>query len=167
MNNADRQIVEAYEVEGLTPDQIASDLSYDPDAVSLSLAQYSPAYQQKNKALVAKDEKPLFDDSHMNRARDVMASLMLNTDSPQVQFQSAKFIINENKGRNDVGKIKNLNISVVTFNEGMRRAIEIKEQVKARALGQSPKPTTPPPNLGVNSNQVIDLVPVTHQGATA
>ncbi len=166
MNNADRQIVEAYEVESLTPEQIASDLGYDPTAVSLSLAQYSPAYQQKNKELVKADEKPLFDDVHMNRARDVMVALTMNTDSPQVQYQAAKFIINEKKGRNDLGKLKSIGISVTVFNEGLAKAMAIKEQVKLRALNSLQRPATPPPNLGVNSKQVIDLVP-TPQGAPA
>lgn len=166
MNNADRQIVEAYEVEGLTPDQIASDLDYDPTAVSLSLAQYSPVYQQKNKALVIAEEKPLFDDSHMNRARDIMSALMMNTDAPQVQFQAAKFVINEKKGRNDIGKLKSGNISVVVFNEGMQKAIAIKEEVKAKAMRLSGRPITPPQNLGTSSVKVIDLVP-TSQGAQA
>jgi hypothetical protein len=75
----------------------------------------------------------LFSEDDERTAVLVMGQL-LNHENENIQFRSAKFIINERKGRHDRGNLKNLNINVNLINEQMKRVKEAKQRALSKVI---------------------------------
>ena len=150
MNASDKEVLARYEDLQMSAEDIAVDLSLDVNAVRMSLAQYSAVYRTELRSGKG-EEKGLFEDFVMTKAKRVMGSLLDSEDSV-TQFRAAKFIIDENTGRNNaavrgLSAARNLGISVVELNDALRRArqqriansIEVHTEIKqisAAAAGQ-------------------------------
>ncbi len=132
MTSADRQIVAAYE-SGMQPNQIAETLSYELEAIKLSLQQHSKDYQIANNlspALPTDDkDTPLFSKSDLDIAKETIKSCMFS-EVDAVRLKAAVFTVNEAKGRNDLNNIKNVKLDITIINE---RIANVKA-AKARAL---------------------------------
>lgn len=125
MTAGDKQVIARYEDLQMSVEDIALDLGLDQAAVRMSLAQHSAAYRVELRSGRG-NEQAMFEDFVMNKAKRVMGELLTSEDS-QTQFRAAKFIIDENTGRNNaavrgLAATRQLGISVNELNEALRRA---------------------------------------------
>lgn len=125
MTAADKEVLARYEDLQMSVEDIALDLNLDQAAVRLSLAQNSSSYRVELRSGKG-EEKQLFEEMVMMRAKRVMGELLTSDDS-QTQFRAAKFIIDENTGRNNaavrgLAATRQLGISVNELNDALRRA---------------------------------------------
>lgn len=126
MDTSSEQIIALYE-QGMNPELIAEQLNYEVEAVKLAIVSKAPEK--------ARAEDTLFEDDRFKHAVAVMGSL-LDVEDPNLQYRASKFIINENKGRHDIGKdLKALNIvNFNIINERLARAREITERAKQQVI---------------------------------
>ena len=125
MTAADKEVLARYEDLQMSVRDIALDLNLDQAAVRLSLAQNSSEYRVELRSGRG-EEKQLFEEMVMMRAKRVMGELLTSDDS-QTQFRAAKFIIDENTGRNNaavrgLAATRQLGLSVNELNDALRRA---------------------------------------------
>lgn len=125
MTAADKEVLARFEDLQMSVEDIALDLNLDQAAVRLSLAQNSSSYRVELRSGKG-EEKQLFEEMVMMRAKRVMGELLTSDDS-QTQFRAAKFIIDENTGRNNaavrgLAATRQLGISVNELNDALRRA---------------------------------------------
>lgn len=126
MSAASSQILEAYENLGMTPEQIAENLSFDIIAVKATLMQFSSAYRK-----AAQKEPDLdFTVDEQLAAKQTMVELMRNTDDEYLKARLAMKIRDDGKGRLDIGTMNGLKINVVQFNVQLQQAREMKERAK-------------------------------------
>lgn len=130
MLNLDRTIVNAYEIERMTPEVIADDLGISLSSVKKSLVENSSEFRKAVKA-----DKEFFSSEEINRIAQALYRIALD-DAPEAKSAAVKagiFLINEAKGRNDVrsnGTNLQININVVQERlKNMKRVIESKEEV--------------------------------------
>lgn len=119
----------------MSVEDISLDLGLEKEAVRLSLAQHSATYRTELRSSKG-EEKQLFEDFMMKKAQRVMGQLLDSEDS-QTQFRAAKFIIDENTGRNNaavrgLAATRQLGISVTELNEALIRARQ--QRMRARAV---------------------------------
>jgi hypothetical protein len=127
MLNIDTSIITLYEKENVPIEDIAEGLGLTSDQVKLSLAQYSSKFRK-----LAKQDDTLFDDSVLALARNKMVELATQSSNEGIAYRACKFIINENKGRHDVDKVKGAQINILSINEQMREAVDTINRSKAK-----------------------------------
>jgi predicted nucleic acid-binding protein len=125
MTAFDKEVVARYEDLAMRIEEIAADLTVEPEAVRVSLAQNSAQYRNELR-MGESGERQLFEDFAEKQAVRVMQDL-LAADDEAVRLRAAKFIIDERKGRNDAAvrglkAMQNVGISVQQFNEALLRA---------------------------------------------
>lgn len=131
MTAANMQIVTAYEVNGLTPEQIADLEGYDVGAVKSVLMQFSSAYRKA----VKKGEEDGFSEDEEMRARQVIAQLAQYAEDDNLRFRASKYIRDDKKGRLDVvKKQKGLNINVLMINAEIQKATQAIERGKQKVI---------------------------------
>jgi hypothetical protein len=126
MTAGDTQILTLYK-QGLSAEAIAEALELDVIGVKGVLA----SYVSDNKLQKRGDT---FTDDEFTRARDVLASLIERDDIDNfLRFRCARFIIDENKGRNDAraraSQIGDVRINITNFNLLLSKARSAKEKL--------------------------------------
>ena len=107
---ATEQILAAYK-QGATAEEIAQDLGWDVVAVKMTISANAPKEQSLANPNVKKELT--FSEDEYQRAKETMVSL-LDSEIDTVKFKSAEFVINENKGRNDIESFaKGINITAI------------------------------------------------------
>lgn len=117
------QIVNLFEEEHLTINEIAQVLDVEPEAIKFCLATHSSKFQ---KSLSLNSQK-IFSNSDFESATRVMSGLMFS-EHDTVRLKAAKFVLNENLGRHDLKNLKSVNINVNLINDQVRKA---KEAIRA------------------------------------
>lgn len=131
MTDGNAQIVAAYEVCNLTPEEISREYGYDLTAVKMVLTQCSRQFVNQFCGRDASKEEDkeadaLFTKEDMRNAADVYRTLSREAESEVVRLKASEFIINERKGRNDVKVIQNApKVNIVMINEQIIRAREM------------------------------------------
>lgn len=122
MTAANEQIVAAFEDSGMSPEDIATSLGFDILAVKAVLLQNCPSYRKSAK----KDDALQFTENEAEEMKGIILNIArYEEDDQNLKFKAAKFILEDKKGRLDIGKQMNtLNINVLDFNEQMKRALE-------------------------------------------
>jgi len=125
MNASDREIVTRYDDLGLTPEDIAADLSLETDAVRMVLSQYSANYKSSLRES-GNTERKVFNELVANRAASVMEQLLYAEDE-SVRYRAAKFVIDEHRGRNDAAvanmkAMQNVGIGILQLNTAVQKA---------------------------------------------
>lgn len=133
------QIIALYENDGLSPEEIQSAMpEYSIEAIRITLANNSAKYRR-----AIKKNSDLFNDEDLEMASGVMRELMITCDVPAVRYRSAKYVIDEKKGRHDkmkAGDMGNININLINLQltnaqKALKRAreqiIDIPEESKA------------------------------------
>ena len=121
MTAANQQIVTAYEDNGMSIAEIAEDFEMEEFAVKAMLMQNSAVYRKEMK------QKPdmNFTDDEAVEMKNIIVSLARYSEDPLLQFRCAKYILDDKKGRLDVGnRMNQVNVNVITFNEQMERAMK-------------------------------------------
>ena|SRR5947208_1272860 len=138
MNATENQIITLYDDIGLNTKQIGEELELCEESVKMVLQKYSAKFRQEESSnnLVETKEKE-FTTDEFTAAKQAIASL-LYAEHEGTRLRAAKFIVNENKGRNDVKQAintlyKNSNFNVLIINEQLSRARQALENSKKLA----------------------------------
>jgi hypothetical protein len=125
-----QQIIELYEAsEGLSIDEIASELQLDSRAIKLILASGSSVYRAK---LASQTEE--FSKDDRDAAKEVLKHLMYNAENETVKLRAATRIYDESLNRNDVKGLKNLNVNVNLINMQIKQAEEAIKKAKTKTI---------------------------------
>jgi uncharacterized protein (DUF1778 family) len=136
MTAANQQIVTAYEVNGMTPEQIAETEGYDVTSVKSILMQFSSVYRR---AMKEGTEDGFTEDEEL-RARQVIAQLAQYAEDDHLRFRASRYIRDDKKGRLDVAKkTRGLNINVLMINAEIQKATQAIENAKNRTIDLSPE----------------------------
>lgn len=140
LSASNEQIIQAYEFESLTVDEIADALGYDVTAVKATLMQFSAQFREDIKAEPALD----FTTNEQEEAKNAMIRLMRTSEDENLVARLAMKIRDDGKGRLDIGNklLKGLNINVNLMNLQLAKAREAKERGK---LLNKPKPAPAEP----------------------
>lgn len=122
MTNA--QIVSAYDNSDISVDELAQAFDLEIGAVKMALNSGSKKFREN-----LKTSEEYFDKTDVDFARETMVGLM-QCEIDAVRFKSAKYILDEKKGRNDVKELAHTNINVNLINIQMQRAIDAANKAK-------------------------------------
>lgn len=142
-----QQIVQAFEELHLTSSQIAEQFSLDELAVKAILMQFSVPYRQR----MDSDIDYNLTDKEALEAKETLVRLMRHSEDEHLQFKVARYILDDKKGRLDIGKnMGNLKMDVTVFNQYL---------VDARDALKSSKAQTRPaaPEQLVEAKELIDV----------
>lgn len=129
----------AYEVEGMSPEEIAQDRGFDVAAVKAGLMQYSSKYQKACGKEEEAEEELNFSNEQLQRVNDVIFELAMGAEDPHLRFKAATYVRDDKKGRKEV--IKNVagnNFNVLMINQQLARVAELAEVAKSKALPAPP-----------------------------
>ena len=138
MNATETQICTLYDEVGLSPKQISDELELAEESVKMVLQKYSAKFRQEESAnSLQKPEEKEFTTDEFTAAKQAIASL-LYAEHEGTRLRAAKFIVNENKGRNDVKQAintlyKNSSFNVLIINQQLERARQALENSKKLA----------------------------------
>lgn len=146
MSGQDRQLVTMYEVNGMTPEQIASCTGFDPLAVKASLANFSLKYRKDVAAVDSNTTLPVApgpsgappivedisnDDFDLIKQAALRIALQSEETHMATSGRMLRFLWNEKKGRNNTNKVAGIQYNVVNINaeilaarDAVRRALD-------------------------------------------
>lgn len=131
LGNTDTQLKTAYEVEGMTPSEIADDMGYAVEAVKAKLMQVSSKYRKACGNEGEKEDKLNFSDEQLAVVNEELFLLATQAQSEKVRADVLKYIRDDKKGRKDVVKgVGNVSFNLLQFNEAI---------VSSRANAQAAK----------------------------
>jgi hypothetical protein len=126
MTASNTQIVNAYENLGMAPNEIASSLEFDENAVKMVLASESALYRRN-----VSEKKETFSPEDAEEAALTMRSLMYSSEQDAVRYRCAKYILDERAGRHDVQGLAGTNININLINERLQQARAAIERAKS------------------------------------
>jgi hypothetical protein len=121
---------QAYEVESMSPAEIAEDRGLDIVAVKAALMQCSTKYRRDcNKEDESVSILNVSDDEAM-RLKESLLTLALAAENEGVRAKTAMFLFNEKKGRNDIVKgMAQQNNNIFLINQHLSRVREAASRV--------------------------------------
>jgi len=120
----------AYESEGMTPDQIAECQGLDIVAVKASLMQYSSMYRKACGAAPEDDDGLNFNDDDLRRINDVIRDIALSSADENLRFKAATYIRNDKKGRLEPAKqLAGNNFNILMINEKLKGVRAMADQL--------------------------------------
>lgn len=150
MDPAIEQIVSAFEIAQMTPEQIKQELFPDMElaVIKNALAQFSSVYAEQQKQLATKEGgvgQEDITDEEFSQIKRTLKQIALYGESEEVRARCCKYLWEEKKGRNEAkAKIKALQqapvVNIFTLSkhlEQARRALEVSKQ-KAIDIVASP-----------------------------
>lgn len=125
----------AYEEEGMSPEEIASDRGLDVAAVKAGLMQVSAKYRKDcGKEEETKDDLN-FSDDHLRRVNEVIYDLALSSEDEHLRFKAATYIRDDKKGRKEVAKsMGGNNFNILMLNEQLAKVREVGDRIKKQLL---------------------------------
>jgi hypothetical protein len=157
MSGSTKQIVTAYEVGNLSPEQIVEtfDGEYDITAVKAVLASFSSRYRKDYRLGDDETKKRLgFTEEQEASACEVIAGQIFSEDEHVAQ-RAAIFIREDRQGRRDpISKMANLGLNIIQFNQAILAANEsLKLQLADRASITERRERP----IGAGKQRVIDI----------
>jgi hypothetical protein len=132
------QLRTAYEVEGMTIEQICQDFSdLQPEAVKAALISCSSKYR-KDCGVETRLESPdelNFDNDQLKSVNQVIYELALGAEDEHLRFKAATYVRDDKKGRKEVAALLrdtnrfNLNTFNILLQQGRQMANGIKQQL--------------------------------------
>lgn len=144
MNAETQQIVKAYEVANMSPEEIHD--SFCPDieveTIKATLFQFSRKWKEENGiknvngVLQTKEGVTLEDvsDGEFEQIKAAYKDLALHSDSDEIRSRALKWLWNEKKKRNDPKskqQLPSVNFSISVFNQHLLQAREVLQKQKA------------------------------------
>lgn len=133
----DERIRTLYEVEGLSPEVIASEERLHPVAVKSKLMQISSSYRKACNAEPEEEDACNFTKSELIDANSVILETMRSAETPDGQidwrarFNAAAYVRDDKKGRKELkAQITNNRFNVLQINEDLSKAAERAQRVK-------------------------------------
>ena len=140
MSGSQLQIVAAYEVSGMTPEQIAEDMNGDYDVASIKAALMagSSKYRQDCGQEPTDSEALNFSNDDLKAVNDVIMNLAKYAEDPNLQLKAAMYVRDDKKGRKEVVRqiAGNNTFNLLQFNESLTQARLGAESMKRQLLGQ-------------------------------
>jgi len=124
-----QSLVTLFEVEGLSPEQIAQCEDVDLMSVKTILMQYSKKYRELMRKGGEEVKAQLdYTEDEQRDAKDVLHRIMLQTEDEHLQYKCATYIRDDGKGRKDKVKIKGLNLNLTLIQQAFQKANDCIEQ---------------------------------------
>lgn len=125
----------AYEEEGMSPEEIASDRGLDVAAVKAGLMQVSAKYRKDcGKEESTKDDLN-FSDDHLRRVNEVIYDIALSAEDDHLRLKAATYIRDDKKGRKEVAKsMSGNNFNILMLNEQLAKVREVGDRIKKQLL---------------------------------
>lgn len=128
MFGSSEQIVTAFEVNQMSPEEIASEFDCEVAAVKSVLMQSSSLYRKACKS----DDSLTFTDDEARQALQAISNIVRYSEDEHLKLRAAIYIRDDKKGRLDVVKASTgLNINLIAVNDQMRRALDAVAKAKA------------------------------------
>lgn len=143
----DQQIKRAFEQEGMTPAQIASDFAFEETAVKAKLMQISALYR-KACGLESEDEEGLnFTNEQLRAINDQIFRNATSATMPDGSFdyrtsqRACEYIRDDKKGRKEIVRaVQNNTFNLIDFNAGLQQARVGAEQARQKLIELSSAP---------------------------
>lgn len=133
-----QSIVTLYEVEGMSPEEIAFSEEYELTAIKATLLQFSSKYKEAIKANIEEG----FTENEEKAARQVIAQLSQYAEDDNLRFRAAKYVRDDKLGRLDILKKTNgLNINLLMINGAFQKALERVDKAKQAIIDLTPNET--------------------------
>ena len=128
-------IVNAYEQEGLNPEQIAEDRDLDIASVKAALMQGSSRYRKAcNKENENIDELN-FSDDQLARVNQILLDLALGADDEHLRFKAASYVRDDKKGRKEIAKgMAGNSFNILYINQQMAKVRAMTDGIKRAVL---------------------------------
>lgn len=142
-----QQIIAAFEELKLSPAQIAKQFDKDELAVKAILMSQSLSYRKRMDTEIDYN----LTDKEAFEAKETLVRLMRHSDDEHLQFKVARYILDDKKGRLDIGKnMSALKMDVTVFNQYL---IEAKDALTASKAQTRPAPA----QVNSKANELIDV----------
>jgi hypothetical protein len=132
----DTQIKTAYEVNGMSPKEIADDQGFAEESVKAKLMQISAKYR-KDAGLEDEAESALnFSISEAEEMKGIVLNVARTTDDDNLRFKAATWVLDDKKGRKDVVKALQNGpvLNLLTINEFFAKGREAANNMKEKIL---------------------------------
>jgi hypothetical protein len=139
-SGVDNQIRTAYELNSMSPEEIAEDQGFDVGAIKAKLMQISSKYRKDCGQESETEDRLNFTNSDLERVNETIIQLALGAEDEHLRFKAASYIRDDKKGRKEV--VRNMagnTFNILQFNEMMQHARVGASAVKERLLGQGSK----------------------------
>lgn len=130
-----QQIIQAHDELKLSPAQIAEQFNVDELAVKAILMSQSIAYRKRMDTEIDYN----LTDKEAFEAKETLVRLMRHSEDEHLQFKVARYILDDKKGRLDIGKnMSGLKMDVTVFNQYL---IDAKDALKmSKTQSRPPAP---------------------------
>lgn len=143
MSGSQLQIITAYEVSGMTPEQIADDMGGDYDVASIKAALMAGSSKyRKDCGQESPDDDALnFSNDDLKAVNDVIMNMAKYAEDPHLQLKAAMYVRDDKKGRKEVIKqiAGNNTFNLLQFNESLAAARLGAEAIKQQLMGSKQK----------------------------
>jgi len=130
MNAEITSIKIAYEEEGMSPEDIASDRDLEVGAVKTALMQSSSQYRKACGREESESDGLNFGDDDLRRVNQVILDLALGAEDEHLRLKAAMYVRDDKKGRKEVVKgIAGQNFNILMINEQLRKGREVSDRI--------------------------------------
>ena len=145
MMTVDLQIKNAFEKEGMTPQQIADDQQLDVVAVKAKLIQISSSYRKLCLGEGADVEDSLnFTDDELRKVNEIIMQTAMSAETPdgaidyKTRLSAAIYVRDDKKGRKEVNRgIQGQTFNILNFNQALESARSSSRDAINRAMGKA------------------------------
>lgn len=134
MSNCDLELVTNFEVNGMTPEQIAQDAGLEVSAVKAFLMQYSALYRQLQQG---GDKSLELTNDEFDEVKQTLFEIMRyqKEDRPNTSAKIAMFLYKDKKGYlNPQAPLPSINLNVMDFNGRMKQCLAAEERTAQKAI---------------------------------
>lgn len=132
MNAVTTSIVNAYESEEMTPEEIAQVEELELPAVKATLMQYSSIYRKACGKEGEVEDDLNFTNDDLRRVNQVIMDLALGAEDDTLRFKAATFVRDDKKGRREVVKaMAGQNFNILMINERLRQVKDVTSRIKS------------------------------------
>ena len=125
----------AYEVEKMSPQQIADDQDLDPAAVKAALMQCSSKYRKDCGVEAAEEDELNFNREEQLQIKRAIFEMALTAEDEHVRSKMLTYCRDDAKGRKDVVRqIAGNTFNILQINEGIKRARQMADGLKQRLI---------------------------------
>lgn len=128
-------IKQAFEDEGMSPEDIASDRELDVVAVKSALMQSSSKFRK----LAGKEEEEVdelnFSKEEQLRVKEAILDLALGADDDHLRFKALTYCRDDAKGRKDIVKgMAGNTFNILAINQRMKQIRSVTDEIKERVI---------------------------------
>lgn len=130
---SEEQLAALYE-SGMSVEELSQAFGYEPTAIKVTLERTSKLFRER-----VADSSEVFSKDEYDTARQVLARLMVTSDSDQVKFRAAKLVMFEKLGRNDQKGLRSVNLNINVLNQHIREVEEAEKRALTKTVEVDPR----------------------------